>query len=124
MTDLLDLMMASEPPRKPSGKPSLADIVKPAALPYVAGSETSRAAAQSKSGAAATERERVYSFLYSQGQRGATDEEIANALHMSGNTERPRRRELVQAGRVVETEQRRRTESGRAATVWAVRRWA
>ncbi|MBI2725415.1 MAG: hypothetical protein HYX42_04115 [Polaromonas sp.] len=49
----------------------------------------------------------------------ATDEELQIALGMNPSTERPRRKELVDAGLVVETAERRKTLSGCKAIVWA-----
>lgn len=87
--------------------------------PFVAGSDTSEAAAR-----AVTEpsrlRAQVLDFLKKRGVRGATDEEIQAALAMPANTERPRRRELVLGKSVIDSGQRRRTMAGRSAVVWAV----
>lgn len=71
-------------------------------------------------------RERVYSAIQESGENGLTDEAIQERLGMSGSTERPRRGELVKAGRI-----RPRiwvngqnllypgyTSSGRKAVVW------
>lgn len=49
---------------------------------------------------------------------GCTDEELMAALDLSGNTERPRRRELQLMGRVVDSGRTRPTQSGKQATVW------
>jgi hypothetical protein len=67
---------------------------------------------------AATMRAQVYAFLTRQGRYGATDEEISDALAMPGNTERPRRVELENAGFVVDSGGHRQTRSGRNAVVW------
>jgi hypothetical protein len=82
-------------------------------------SGTSRAAAASQTPAKLTgDRLRIFSYLKSRPD-GATDEEIAAALAMGENTERPRRVELQRAGmiRLVAT---RATKSGRKANVWRV----
>lgn len=81
-------------------------------------SETSRAAAHAIKPSAKALREQVFDFVKGRGERGATDEEIASCLKMSGNTERPRRRELVLAGRVIDSGKKRETESGLMATIW------
>lgn len=65
---------------------------------------------------AGTLRALVLDYLRSHGP--ATDEQIADALGMSGNTERPRRVELERAGLVVRTGTGR-TRSGRAAAEWS-----
>lgn len=49
---------------------------------------------------------------------GLTDEECQALLQMPPNTQRPRRRELVQAERVRDSGARRTTKSGRKAIVW------
>ena len=79
---------------------------------------TSKAAARSMEGCAATLREQVYDYLMSQGLRGDSDEEIQEALSMNPSTERPRRGELQKAGRVMTLGEIRHTHSGRCAAVW------
>lgn len=51
-----------------------------------------------------------------------TDAEIQDALGLDGSTQRPRRRELEQAGLVFDSGERRATHTGRAAVVWRARR--
>jgi hypothetical protein len=53
---------------------------------------------------------------------GLTDEELQDVCRMEPNTERPRRRELVQAGLVMDSGRRRPLKSGKAGTVWQVKR--
>jgi len=84
--------------------------------PYQAHSETSLDAAISMSGKTKTLRELVFDALIS---KPMTDEELSVALDLAPNTCRPRRVELVRAGRIVEVG-KRPTASGRSATVWAV----
>jgi hypothetical protein len=63
----------------------------------------------------------VRSFIQSRGQRGATDEELIEAVMAYGyamNTIRPRRVELVRAGVVADSGRTRATGSGRDAIVW------
>ena len=88
-------------------------------VPYVRGSETSEQAATEALPSAATLREQVYNYINENG--GATDEEIQLALDMNPSTERPRRIELVRAGRVYNSELTRKTRAGRHAAVWIVR---
>ena len=76
-------------------------------LPFVKGSDTSRAAA-----------EKVYDYIVSRGDYGATDDEIAVSLELRHQTASPRRRGLVIMGAVYATEERRPTRSGQTATVW------
>jgi len=115
--DLISLIEEANPdPTRKHG--SLLD--KPTtSLPYVKGSETSREAALLKRGTAAIDRERVFAYIERQGEKGATDEEIATALNISGNTERPRRGELEKDKRIKKTNMQRRTRSGRLAGVYA-----
>jgi hypothetical protein len=47
-----------------------------------------------------------------------TDEEVMASTDMEGNTLRPRRRELQLSGYIVDSGERRKTQSGRTATVW------
>ena len=84
--------------------------------PYQAHSETSFDAAISMSGKTKNLRELVFNALISKPQ---TDEELSIALNLAPNTCRPRRVELVRAGRIIESG-KRPTASGRSATVWAV----
>ena len=79
-------------------------------------SDTSREAAQSMSHRAPSLRERVYLMLQA---RPMTDEELVHALGVKGDTVRPRRIELVAQNRVMMVG-KRRTESGRNASVWGV----
>lgn len=51
---------------------------------------------------------------------GATCEEICSALTLAGNTTRPRIRELVLKGQVMDSGLTRPTASGRKAIVWTV----
>lgn len=80
--------------------------------------DTSEAAAKAIAERVPALRQKVYDFIASKGLGGATDEEVCDALKMIGSTERPRRIELVEAGKVVESGQRRPTKSGRQAIVW------
>ena len=90
-----------------------------APLPYQTHSATSAEAAVRKGPSASIDRERVLLFLRERGEIGATDEQIQNHLGMAGDTERPRRVELLRAG-LVKPEGVRKTRTGRDATVWVV----
>ena len=63
-------------------------------------------------------RYRVLSAIKRAGLRGLTDEEIQVRLGMDGNTERPRRRELEESGKVRKSGDQRKTRSGHFASVW------
>jgi len=85
---------------------------------YVKHSRTSVNAAVSVRGKAASIRERVFAYIAAFGP--ATDEQIQDALDLSGNTQRARRVELVEAGRVVDSGKVLKTRSGRDAVAWKV----
>lgn len=82
-------------------------------------SPTSRAAAIAYANAAPNARRRVFDLL-ERVRGGLTDEEIQEALHMSANTERPRRIELERAGVVADSGRQRPTRAGMAAVIWTV----
>jgi hypothetical protein len=79
--------------------------------------DTSHAAAADVMPRTGTQRWRVYNFIVRKGDAGATDDEIQRALCMNGNTQRPRRVELVDAGLIVDSGQRR-VVRGRLMIVW------
>lgn len=84
--------------------------------PFQPHSETSKDAADSIRPSTASLREKVYALIAS--SSGMTDEEIQVALDMNPSTERPRRIELVNAGRVRDSGRTKATRSGRQAVVW------
>lgn len=84
--------------------------------PYIKRSATSKQAAVDIGSARETLREKVYLFLKTNGP--STDEAIQLGLNMNPSTQRPRRIELVEQGRVKDTGGKWRTISGRAASVW------
>ena len=86
--------------------------------PPSSGSPTSAAAADSMSSEAGRLRARVLAFLIDCGDAGATDAEIEQHFGRPGNTMRPRRWELVNAGLVYDTDETRLTPGRRKATVW------
>ena len=63
-------------------------------------------------------RRRVYDFILSRRELGATDGETQTALDMRGSTQRPRRKELQEAGLIRDSGTIRPTASGRASVVW------
>lgn len=65
---------------------------------------------------AGTLRAKVLKFLQCYGP--STDEEMQQRIPMSPNTQRPRRRELVLRGLVVDSNCRKKTRSGCNAIVW------
>ena len=79
---------------------------------------TSRAAADAIAPVAGTLRALVLDWLRAHGP--ATDEEIQGALGMDPSTERPRRGELVKAGKVRASGLFGQTRTGRQAIRWEV----
>lgn len=65
-----------------------------------------------------TQRAKVYAFIRGRGRFGATDEEAQITLSLPGNTETPRRLELVKAGAVKDSGRKRKTRRNRKAIVW------
>jgi len=90
-------------------------------IKFVKTSKTSKDAARSLAGEAPTLRARVYEYIASQGELGATDDEIELALTMKHQTASARRRELVLKGDIIDSGKTRVTSSGRKATVWTCR---
>lgn len=94
----------------------LFDLGHPDMPPAQEHSETSLEAAKAIRGETANLRALVLAFLVA--QRGATDEEGIDGTGLSPSTYRPRRVELVQAGKVRDSGRERPTRSGRKAVVW------
>src|SRR5262245_58624181 len=82
--------------------------------------DTQRLAALRACPRTGTQRRRVLDFIALKGEYGATDEEIQMALRMSGDTQRPRRVELVDGGWVEVSTLTRPTLSENAAAVWTM----
>jgi len=86
--------------------------------------ETSRAAAKSIKPRMSEDRQAVLDYLRERGAYGGTDNEIQAGTGMNGNTERPRRGELEDAGLVVDSGRRRASTGGRACVVWVAKECA
>ena len=86
--------------------------------PYVRGSETSRAAAESISPHITPLQQKVMDYLREHGP--ATDEEMQEGIPLGANTQRPRRVELWRKGAIRDTGSKRTNASGKMAVVWAV----
>jgi len=93
-------------------------LVTPPADPPHSGPATSRAAADAVKPAIGKLRRLVLHFIAKQGLAGATDHEVSAGLGLLSDTARARRVELRDAGRIVDSGQRRATPSGRRAIVW------
>lgn len=79
---------------------------------------TAKQAARAIGGVSGALRRRVFDFIKSRGEEGATDEEAQIALAMNPSTQRPRRVELERDGKVRDSGRQRATQAGRKATVW------
>lgn len=84
----------------------------------VAASDTSRAAAEAVAPSARSLRDLVERTIKAQGTHGATDDELLALTGLAPNTARPRRNELVDAGKVRGSGKHRATRSGCQAAVW------
>ena len=63
-------------------------------------------------------RDQVLACLMKAGAYGLTDDEMQTALDMNPSTQRPRRIELLNQGKIYRAEITRKTRSGRSAAVW------
>ena len=81
-------------------------------------SATSRAAAKAIKPASRTLEKMVLAHIRACDNYGATDQEIQQALSLSGDTERPRRWQLVKYGLICNSGFKHKTDSGLLATVW------
>ena len=86
--------------------------------PYIAGSQTSEAAAHAIRPSASTLREQVLAAIRASGLRGLTDAEGEALTGIDGSTYRPRRVSLHEDGLIIDLGERRKTESGRSSVVW------
>lgn len=86
--------------------------------PFVRGSQTSKEAADAISPKIAPLQKRVLDTIKSAGPNGLTDEQIRSLTGLQHSTETPRRKELSDKGLVIDSGKRRKTRSGRSATVW------
>lgn len=80
--------------------------------------DTSKAAAHAIKPSAGTLRAQVLAAIEGAGTHGYTDGELQTTLKMTGNTQRPRRRELEEANLIHDSGKRRKTVKGRDAVVW------
>lgn len=94
--------------------PTLSDPTASELGPFARDSKTSRQAALDTYPRQGSQRERILSSL---AEAPATRDELVIRLRLRGNTVRPRVRELIQGGWVVETEQTRKTATGSEASV-------
>lgn len=102
-------LFPTEPSNKPPDDP----------LPH-SGSPTSKAAAESMKPHAGQQREQVRQFFAERGELGATQQEVELALGISGNSVRPRCKELEQSGEIKNSDSTRPTLAKRNAAVWVI----
>ena len=88
--------------------------------PYQPTSATSREAAEAIKPVAGRCRRQVLEGFRSFGNEGATRQEIADFIGMSGDTLRPRVLELARIGALVNTGRTRFTPSLRRAEIWRI----
>ena len=88
--------------------------------PYVKGSGTSKAAAESVQSSASSLRLQIRLYIEGQEGRGATCDEIEVALGLRHQTASARIRELVQKGNLMDSGKIRVTRARRSAVVWVV----
>ena len=114
-----DAMKAQSRRRPP---PSVVQREAQQTAPYQPHSETSRAAAEVIAKGLGLLQTQVLDCIAVQYRfSGATDEQIQEFCNMNPSTQRPRRIELLKAGLIRDSGRKRRTRSGRQATVWVAR---
>lgn len=89
--------------------------------PFVSGSDTSRAAAESVEESLENLRTLVLKRIRRSGKRGMTCDEVEVQLDLRHQTASARVRELFVKGQIIDSGERRTTRSGRAAVVWVAR---
>lgn len=88
--------------------------------PYVKGSATSKAAADSMNGIAKSKERQVLYLFMTDRSVGYTDDDLERILDEKHQTVSARRRSLEKRGILYKTEELRKTRSGRAARVYKV----
>lgn len=88
------------------------------ALPFQAHSSTSKQAARLASSFASSDRWRVFLAIAAAGFTGLADHEAQAKLGMDGNTQRPRRVELLNKGLIADTGFRIKVAAHRQAVSW------
>ena len=90
---------------------------RPVGLPH-SGPDTSREAAKRIVPVASVQAVRVFQAIAAAGPDGRTDHELQAELNMTGDSERPRRWSLQNAGLIRDSGRRRQSPAGRKAIVW------
>lgn len=92
----------------------------PSGAPFVAGSDTSEAAAESLEPSLNRLEAQVFSAIAARGEQGVTDDELELMTGLRHQTVSARRRTLVLKQLICDSTRRRLTRSGRSAVVWIV----
>jgi hypothetical protein len=93
--------------------------------PFIASSDTSKAAAATADGGKkVTNRERVLQFVRSAGAEGATDDEISKATLLLRQSICPARKVLMETGQLLDSGKRRVMSTGHPGAVWVAREYA
>jgi hypothetical protein len=110
-----------DPPPAPCGHGRVAATCYLCVLPRVSlaptPAQTRREADEAVQPVVGDLRERVYRAIVAFGP--ISDQRLAEVCQLADNTERPRRRELEQAGRIIASGTER-TRSGRKAVTWVI----
>lgn len=93
-------------------------------VPFVAGSETSEAAARSMEDSAVSYEMMVLNFIRSRGEHGATADECQAALGLTHQNGSARVSILAGRGAIIRTEEKRKTRQGRGAFVYVAPEFA
>lgn len=86
--------------------------------PYARGSDTSKQAAESVKPCTGTLRARVLGFIADRGEYGMICDELEALSGLMHQTASARVNELMKLGAIRDSGRRRKTRSGRKATVW------
>lgn len=86
--------------------------------------DTSKQAAESIVDDLTLLQEDVLAYAWDKGGDGFTDHELSRDFNCFGSTYRSRRAELTKLGKIIPTDKRSRTPSGRNAVVWIHKEFA
>ncbi len=86
--------------------------------------ETAHEAARKEPTRRSEQREKVYRVLKGVGAKGATDYEVGTDLHILRTSAGKRRKELQEAGLVLDSGRRGETDTGSTAIIWVLKEYA
>lgn len=84
--------------------------------------QTSRDAARTLHAPTREEHYRLILAALASAPEGLTDQELQDVTGIGESSERPRRGELAEQGRIVLTGKKRKTRAGKVADVWGIKR--